>query len=133
MSAEFNRRILLAAASAQKLLMTCGTGKTTTPGLTSGHAYALLEYHSPTDMVEIWNPHGNNFTSKGPPGPVNGYATKSGRFIIPVTELRGNSTACTSRVRGWRRSRCSSDDGNLSNCKTSDPGLRRGGLHGRLQ
>ncbi len=80
-------REMLAAASAQKLLMTCGTGKTTTPGLTSAHAYALLEYRPPTDTVEIWNPHGNNFIPKGPPGPVNGYATKSGLLTMPVTEF----------------------------------------------
>jgi hypothetical protein len=80
-------REMLAAASAQKLLMTCGTGKITTPGLTSGHAYALLEYHPPTDTVEIWNPHGNNFTPKGAPGPADGYATKSGRFTMPVSEF----------------------------------------------
>ena len=77
----------LAEASEQKLLMEGGTQKTTTPGLTPHHAYALLAYSPKTDSVELWNPHNNTFTPEGPPGPVHGYATKGGRFTVPVTEF----------------------------------------------
>ena len=37
-----------------------------TPGITPVHAYAILGYNKETDLVHIWNPHGNDFTPKGP-------------------------------------------------------------------
>jgi hypothetical protein len=77
----------LAETAGQKLLMTCGTQKTTTPGLTPFHAYALLDYHARTDTLDLWNPHGNNFTPEDPPGLANGYPTKGGRFSIPAAEF----------------------------------------------
>jgi hypothetical protein len=83
----------LAEAAEQKLLMECGIQETTTPGLTPHHAYALLDYHPRADTVELWNPHGNNFTPQGPPGPANGYATKSGLFTVPVTEFAQQFTS----------------------------------------
>jgi thiol-disulfide isomerase/thioredoxin len=77
----------LVAATSQKRLMACGTQKPTTPGLTPKHAYAVLDYDAQTDSVELWNPHGNNFKPKGPPGLSNGYPTKNGFFTVPVAEL----------------------------------------------
>jgi hypothetical protein len=65
--------------------MTCGTLKTTTPGLTPNHAYAVLGYETETDTVKLWNPHGGNFTPKGPPGPARGYPEKDGLFSVPVS------------------------------------------------
>jgi hypothetical protein len=77
----------MAAATSQRRLMACSTTKPTTPGLTPKHAYALLAYDPKTDSVQLWNPHGNNFTPKGPAGPANGYPTQSGLFSIPVGEF----------------------------------------------
>jgi len=62
------------------------TGKKT-PGITPGHAYAILGFNNETDLVHVWNPHGNNFTPKGPDGLQNGYVTKTGQFDIPLKDL----------------------------------------------
>lgn len=77
----------LAAAASEKRLMACATEKPTTPGVTPKHAYAVLEYDSKADTVELWNPHGNNFTPKGPPGLSNGYAMTNGLLKVPVAEF----------------------------------------------
>jgi len=80
-------RTALADAVRRRALMTCGTEKVTTPGLTPHHAYAVLDYRSATDEVELWNPHGQTFTPKAaPPGPATGYPTKKGVFRMPLTE-----------------------------------------------
>jgi thiol-disulfide isomerase/thioredoxin len=77
----------LAAASSQGRLMGCGTTKPTTPGLTPKHAFALLNYDAKADAVQLWNPHGNNFTPKGPPGLTNGYPMKNGLLTVPLPDL----------------------------------------------
>jgi thiol-disulfide isomerase/thioredoxin len=77
----------LTDSTSQGRLMACGTTKPTTPGLTPKHAYALLKYDSKNDTVDLWNPHGNNFKPKGPPGLTNGYPTKNGIFTVPLTEF----------------------------------------------
>ena len=82
---ELRRKI--SAAVSQNLLMVCGTTTPTTPGLTPKHAYALLNYASQSDTVDLWNPHGNDFTPKGPAGLSNGYPTKSGFFTVPLAEF----------------------------------------------
>jgi hypothetical protein len=74
----------LAAAANEKRLMTCGTLKTTTPGLTPNHAYAVLEYEAEMDSVKLWNPHGGKFTPKGPTGLTNGFPEKDGVFSVPI-------------------------------------------------
>jgi hypothetical protein len=78
----------LNAAQREHRLVKAGTpaGKKT-PGITPGHAYAILGYDKETDLVRVWNPHGNNFTPKGPDGLQNGYTTKSGQFDIPLRDL----------------------------------------------
>src|SRR6185295_3968187 len=58
----------LNAAVRENRLMTCGTTKTTTPGVTPNHAYAVLGFDAKTDAVTLWNPHGSSFTPKGPMG-----------------------------------------------------------------
>jgi hypothetical protein len=78
-------RGLLKAAAKEKRLMTCGTLKTTTPGLTPNHAYAVLDYEPETDSVKLWNPHGGKFTPKGPAGLTNGYPEKDGMFSLPTS------------------------------------------------
>jgi hypothetical protein len=59
------------------------------PGINSKHAYAILGYDGDTDMVRVWNPHGNNFTPKGPDSLQHGYMTKAGQFDIPLNDLLG--------------------------------------------
>ena len=77
----------LAAAASEKRLMACATEKPTTPGVTPKHAYAVLAYDSEADTVELWNPHGNSFTPKGPPGLSNGYVMTNGLLTVPVAEF----------------------------------------------
>ena len=77
----------LAAATVQKRLVTCSTKAPTTPGLSPRHVYALLAYDPIFDSVDLWNPHGNDFTPKGTPGPGNGYLTEHGRFTMPVSDF----------------------------------------------
>jgi hypothetical protein len=77
----------LSAATRQNQLMTCGTIKPTTPGLTPNHAYAVLGYEADADAVELWNPHGEDFSPAGAPGAENGYATVKGVFQIPVAQF----------------------------------------------
>jgi hypothetical protein len=77
----------LTAATQQHRLMTCGTIKPTTPGLTPNHAYALLEYDAAADAVRLWNPHGQNFQPKGEPGSENGYPTANGIFQLPLEQF----------------------------------------------
>ena len=78
----------LTAAVREHRLMTCGTVTVTTPGLTPHHAYAVLDYDPATDAVELWNPHGQNFTPPtGPPGITTGYPTQKGVFKLPLTDF----------------------------------------------
>jgi hypothetical protein len=37
--------------------------------------------------VTIFNPWGNQFTPKGPPGLANGYPTQHGQFTVPLDHL----------------------------------------------
>ena len=78
----------LFAAQSERRLIIAGTpeGKKT-PGITPGHEYAILGYDKQTDVCHVWNPHGNNFTPKGPDGLQNGYTTKRGEFDIPLKDL----------------------------------------------
>lgn len=78
-------REALKSATKEKRLMTCGTLKTTIPGMTPGHAYAVLGYEAGTDHIRVWNPHGDTRTLKGDPSPTNGYAMTDGVFEMPLT------------------------------------------------
>jgi hypothetical protein len=78
----------LNAAQREHRLVKAGTpAGRKTPGITPGHAYAILGYDKETDLVHVWNPHGNNFAPKGPDGLQNGYTTKTGQFDIPLKDL----------------------------------------------
>lgn len=77
----------LVAAVQEHRLITCGTAKPTTPGITPNHAYAILGYDEKTDTLRIWNPHGDNFTPKGMEGLEHGYARKGGVFSIPLPDF----------------------------------------------
>ena len=37
--------------------------------------------------LTIFNPWGNHFTPKGPPGLANGYPTEHGQFTVPLDHL----------------------------------------------
>ncbi len=78
-------RAALTAATRDKRLMTCGTLKTTIPGITPNHAYAILGYDPATDLIRLWNPHGDTRAVKGEPGPKNGYPLRDGIFEMPLT------------------------------------------------
>ncbi|CAM2992105.1 C2 family cysteine protease [Rariglobus hedericola] len=82
-------RELLRSASREKRLMTAGTSSKTVkvPSLAANHAYAVLGYDEATDLVTVRDPHGQNFSPKGTPGLVNGYAVNEGIFRIPVPEI----------------------------------------------
>jgi len=80
-------RSKLADAVSAKRLMTCGTVKTTTPGLTPNHAYALLTYDRELDTVTLWNPHGGSFRPKGKAGLETGYAQRDGIFQMPLNDF----------------------------------------------
>ncbi len=74
-------RAALSAAVKERRLMTCGTLKTTIPGITPNHAYAVLGYDSATDQIRLWNPHGDTTKVKGEPGLLNpNAAIEEGRF-----------------------------------------------------
>lgn len=51
------------------------------------HVYAILGFNKTSDMLTIWNPWGDDFTPKGPPGIQNGYARKHGVFTMPMDEF----------------------------------------------
>jgi hypothetical protein len=56
------------------------------PNINTKHAYAVLGYDADTDMLAIWNPHGQTFTPKGPDSLENGYKTTHGKFHIPLKD-----------------------------------------------
>jgi hypothetical protein len=71
----------------ERRLMTCGTLKPTTPGIRGNHAYAVLNYNGATGVVQVWDPHGDNFKPKGEPGPAHGYPRVGGIYWVPVGEF----------------------------------------------
>ncbi|GEP45770.1 C2 family cysteine protease [Brevifollis gellanilyticus] len=86
---EFDQKLneireALKSATKEKRLMTCGTVKATIPGITPGHAYAVLSYDAEKDLIRVWNPHGDTRTIKGEPGPANGYPMTDGVFDMPL-------------------------------------------------
>lgn len=82
-------RTLLRGATAGRFLVGCGVGKppSVPPGIVKDHAYAVLGYDPATDSAVVWNPWGNHFQPKGPPGLEHGYATDHGRFEVPLRDF----------------------------------------------
>ncbi len=81
-------RPILRDAMAGRLLVCCGTGRSTQPpGIAGHHDYAVLEYDAAADRVLLWNPWGNTFVPRGRPGLEHGYATEHGQFRMPLTEF----------------------------------------------
>jgi hypothetical protein len=79
----------LVEAIAKKRLAAAGTPKegTMPPGINASHAYAILGYDRNTDLVHLWNPHGNTFHPKGEASLANGYPTKAGHFDMPLSDM----------------------------------------------
>jgi hypothetical protein len=63
------------------------TNAPTSPGVNAKHAYAILRYNPDTEVVHVWNPHGNKFQPKGPDSREHGYTTQNGEFDIPLHDL----------------------------------------------
>lgn len=57
------------------------------PGLVGGHCYGVLQYDATRRVVRLFNPWGNEFTPKGPPGMANGYLTRFGTFEMPLQDF----------------------------------------------
>ena len=81
------RSELISARNGNRLIKAGTPSKKSTPGITPDHEYAIFGYDKQTDVCHVWNPHGNNFTPKGPDGLQNGYTTKRGEFDIPLKDL----------------------------------------------
>ena len=79
---EDQLRDVLASATKERRLMVGGTwiGDVLphTPGISGGHAWAVLSYNRARDMLRLWNPYGDDFSITGPPGLANGYPRKAG-------------------------------------------------------
>ncbi len=97
------RHELIAAQRDQRLVMAGTPPGKRTPGITPGHAYAILGYNRETDRVLVWNPHGNNFIPKGPEGLKNGYATRTGKFEIPLKDAIQVFSAVTFETQALSR------------------------------
>ncbi len=80
-------RGMLTEAMQNKRLVCAGTGAgVKVPGVTSNHAYAILDYDPTIDWVTLWNPHGNTYTPHGEAGLEHGYTTAKGQFRVPLTQ-----------------------------------------------
>ena len=93
---QFNRhpRPLQSSAGASTPPAT-GTLPRIPPGFQKKHVYAIVGYDPATDVVEIWNPHGQTFHPRSPPGLTNGYETTHGRFKLPLTDAYSFYTSFT--------------------------------------
>jgi hypothetical protein len=82
------RKLLVSTLQAHRLveLSTPKTG-TLPPQINNKHAWAVIGYDAQTDVLRVWNPHGNNFKPKGPDGLDNGYRTQAGQFDIPLKDV----------------------------------------------
>jgi hypothetical protein len=85
-TAEQIDRALRQGMTDHRLACAITASKLTTPGLPTHHVYAILGYNAARREVRLWNPHGNTFTPKGPPGPATGYPTKDGFFNMPLAD-----------------------------------------------
>lgn len=87
------RRQMIATQAAGRLI--CGgtaSGKTAEghrpPGVRGPHAYAVLHYDAKSDVVTLWDPHGDDYTpDTEPAGLAHGYHRTEGRMQVPLTEL----------------------------------------------
>jgi hypothetical protein len=77
---EFNLR--------QGRLTCCGTTSATLPpGLVKEHLYAVVGFDPGRDVVEVWNPWGNDFKPGGASGLEFGYPAREGRMALPLKDF----------------------------------------------
>jgi len=81
------RGLLTTAMTNKRLVCAATPVGVPVPGVSSNHAYAVLEYDAARDEALLWNPHSNTFKPKGAPGIENGYPTETGKFRVPLAEL----------------------------------------------
>ncbi len=77
-------RAKLQAAFAEHRCVTTGTLKPSMHGLRGGHAYGVIGYEPATDEIRVWDPHGDDFTPSGSPGPEAGFPRKNGICNMPL-------------------------------------------------
>ncbi len=73
-----------------KLIMATSTAadaKRLPAAIGEGHAFSVLGYDAKADKVIVWDPYGHHHKPKDPPGLKNGYATRDGRYEVPVAEF----------------------------------------------
>lgn len=82
-------RRLLSTTLSEGRLATAGTSGRTrkVPSLSLNHSYSVIGYDADTDLVLIRDPHGHNFTPRGPVGLEHGYEVRDGYFRVPTPEL----------------------------------------------
>lgn len=79
---------LLVEMTKKRRLLCVGKNKDSgPPGIVTNHLYAILGYDEHERRVHVFNPWGNNFTPKGPPGKANGFTTKNGQFTVPLDQF----------------------------------------------
>jgi hypothetical protein len=81
------RQILVHEMADHRMVCCSTTTDVGVPGMSSRHAYAVLNFDSSRDIVTIWNPHGNKFVPKGPAGLTNGFPTTDGKFTMTLAEF----------------------------------------------
>ncbi len=75
----------LPSAIAENRLVLAGTPKREMPkSISPNHAYAILAFDTKSDVITLWNPHGNDSQPKGPEGAENGFTLKGGVFSMPL-------------------------------------------------
>jgi hypothetical protein len=57
------------------------------PGLTPQHAFAVLGFDQKTGVVQLWNPHSNQFQPAAESSLKNGYKTQHGRFEMSLADF----------------------------------------------
>ena len=57
------------------------------PDMSANHVYAIVGYDAENDIVKVWNPHGQDYTPKGPDGLRYGFKTRHGRFDVPTDQF----------------------------------------------
>jgi Calpain family cysteine protease len=90
--AEIRRQLSSTQAAGRLICGGTASGQTAEGRRPSGvhgpHAYAVLHYEAETDVVMLWDPHGDDFKPAAePPGLANGYARTQGRMQVPLAEL----------------------------------------------
>ena len=84
---ESIRSKMIAALNAKQIVKANTSTNVKTSGITPDHAYAVMGFSKDTDLVQVWNPHGQEFHPTGDEGLENGYTTKHGLFFVPLKEF----------------------------------------------